>query len=81
MPIYEYKCRGCGHCFEAIVRGSDAPPCPSCRSQDLERLLSMFAVSSESTRGQAVKDGRKRGARVKRDKAHAQLEYEKSHAH
>jgi putative FmdB family regulatory protein len=80
MPIYEYKCRGCGLCFEAIVRGSLAPPCPSCQSQDLERLLSMFAVSSEGTKAQALKDGRRRVASIRRDKDHAEAEREKHHA-
>jgi putative FmdB family regulatory protein len=48
MPIYEYECRGCGHRFEALVRET-APPCPECQGTDLQRLLSMFAVSSDST--------------------------------
>lgn len=81
MPIYEYACRGCGHHFEALVRGSEVPECPACSSQDIERLLSMFAVSSDSTRSRALKDGRRRGASVKREKDRAQLEYEKEHAH
>jgi putative FmdB family regulatory protein len=79
MPIYEYQCRGCGHRFEALVRGSPAPPCPECQGQNLERLLSMFAVSSETTKNHALKDGRRKSASIKRDKDHAQLEYEKHH--
>jgi putative FmdB family regulatory protein len=81
MPIFEYACRGCGHKFDALVRGSEVPACPACSSQDLERLLSMFAMSSDSTRSQALKDGRRRGASVKREKDRAQLAYEKEHAH
>jgi putative FmdB family regulatory protein len=81
MPLYEYECRGCGHRFEALVRGEALPECPECQSQNLERLLSMFAVSSETTKSQALKDGRARSASVKRDKDHAQMEYEKHHAH
>ena len=81
MPIYEYECRACGHRFEALVRHDELPPCPECQGRDLERLLSMFAVSSETTCGQALKDGRRRSASVKREKDQAQIEYEKHHEH
>lgn len=47
MPLYEYECRSCTHRFEQLVRSSDAPPsCPSCAGQDLEKLLSAFAVAT-----------------------------------
>jgi len=44
MPIFEYLCRACRHEFETLVNGSSAPECPACRSQDLARRLSVFAV-------------------------------------
>ena len=50
MPIFEYECRGCGSQFELLVLAHTAAACPSCESQDLDQLLSGFAVSSESTR-------------------------------
>ena len=83
MPLYEYKCRGCGQNFEALVRPSDteAPACPSCKSQDLERLLSLFAASSDGTRSLALKDGRQRGKKLKQEKDQAHLEYLKHHDH
>ncbi len=82
MPIYEYECRGCGHRFEfLLLPSSAAPACPSCNSTDLERAVSMFAVSSDGTRQQALSDGRKRASRVQRDKAHAEAEYERDHMH
>jgi len=46
MPIFEYVCAQCTHRFEAIVLGSEAPHCPSCASDDLEKQLSVFAVGS-----------------------------------
>ena len=51
MPIYEYKCRACEHCFEALVipQSEGSPECPSCESHDLEQLISAFMVNSEST--------------------------------
>ncbi len=32
MPTYEYKCRSCGHVFEAFQKITDAPltKCPEC---------------------------------------------------
>ena len=37
MPIYEYACRSCGHEFETLVRGSEAPSCAQCASPALEK--------------------------------------------
>jgi putative FmdB family regulatory protein len=83
MPIYEYECRGCGHQFEFLLLPTNtAPPaCPSCQGQDLERVISSFAVSSDGTRQNALSDGRKRAARVNRDKSIAEAEYIKNHEH
>lgn len=79
MPIYEYECRGCGHEFEQLVRSGDTPACPSCRSQDLRRLLSLSMVSSEHTRQLAFNKARQKAKLVQRDKDVAQAEYEKKH--
>jgi putative FmdB family regulatory protein len=79
MPIYEYECRACRHQFEQLVRTGDTPACPSCRSQDLERLLSLAAVSSEHTRQLNFNKARARAKLVQRDKDVAQAEYEKKH--
>ena len=49
MPLFEYRCLACDSQFELLVRGSDVPACPSCASTSLERMLSLFAVSSEGT--------------------------------
>jgi putative FmdB family regulatory protein len=69
MPIYDFQCRACGHAFEALMRRSADTQCPDCRSADLERLPSLFAVKSESTRAAAVKDGRQRLAKLERGTA------------
>jgi len=80
MPLYDYECRKCGHEFEVLVRpGSGTPACSACGSEDIERLLSGFAVSSENTRAQNLKAGRKFHAKDRKDQAMAQLEYEKHH--
>jgi putative FmdB family regulatory protein len=81
MPLHEYRCRGCSHQFEALVRKGDVPACPSCRGTDLEQLLSMFAVSSESTRQSNLQAARRKNAKVQRDKAIAEHEEAEHHHH
>jgi putative FmdB family regulatory protein len=46
MPLFEYECRGCGRQFEYLTRGGQSPSCPSCESANLQKLLSVFAVST-----------------------------------
>jgi putative FmdB family regulatory protein len=78
MPIYEYSCRGCGHQFEALVRPADTKPpsCPTCQSQDLERLLSAPAGVTSPERNLALaKAERKRWQPVHRGR-----EYEEHQA-
>src|SRR5204863_8824754 len=60
MPIYEYECRACGHQFELLVLKPAVAACPSCRSQDLEQLLSGFAVSSEAISKANVREARRK---------------------
>jgi putative FmdB family regulatory protein len=79
MPIYEYACRACAHKFERLVRPGDAPACPSCKSLDLERLLSLSAISSDNTRQLSFNKARARARLDQRDKDAAQAEYEKKH--
>jgi putative FmdB family regulatory protein len=83
MPLYEYQCRACGNRFEALVRPSDTegPACPSCKSNDLERLISSFAASSEGTRSVALADGRKRSKAIRQEKDRAHIEEVKHHSH
>jgi putative FmdB family regulatory protein len=49
MPIYEYRCRGCGADFERYVAGSAAATgvaCPTCAGGDVMRKLSVFGMKS-----------------------------------
>ena len=41
MPIYEYRCKRCGHTLEVIQKFSDRPlrKCPECAGR-LEKLIS-----------------------------------------
>lgn len=42
MPIYEYRCGGCGHEMELIQKMSDDPmkDCPVCEESKLKKLIS-----------------------------------------
>lgn len=53
MPIYEYGCQDCGHCFEYLhFVGDDSPPdCPQCQSKRVKRQLSCFATGTGQTGG------------------------------
>ncbi len=47
MPIYEYKCNGCGQQFENLVFNASeekAVVCRTCASPDVTKLLSVFAA-------------------------------------
>jgi putative FmdB family regulatory protein len=80
MPLYDFHCKGCGHEFEGLVRAHDpAVRCPSCKSEDVEKLLSSFAVSSAEKTAAAAKDARKRQIRANKDKIVAEEEYRKEH--
>ena len=79
MPVFDYKCRACENTFEALVRGTKIPVCSKCGSEDLERLLSLPAIRSESTRALGMKAARRRDAGQASDQNRAQREYEASH--
>lgn len=82
MPIYDYKCRKCEERFELLVLGASVPVCPSCQSEDLEQLISGFAVSSDSIRQANLQAARRKYASSKnvRDQKVAEVEEIKEHA-
>ena len=79
MPLFDFRCRACGHQFEALVRPQDpAPTCSACGGVDLEKLLPTFAVSSqEKTQEFATKKRRKEAAVARRDNIAMDIEAEK----
>ena len=79
MPLYEYSCRGCGHSFEALVRSQDTPACPSCGATDLERLISSFAVDSETTRDTARQRSMPKSVTRQHEKERGEIEDWKRH--
>jgi putative FmdB family regulatory protein len=45
MPVYEYKCKKCGHAFERLqLRGAEKVRCPRCEGGQVIRLMSPFAI-------------------------------------
>ncbi len=60
MPIYEYRCRDCGHKSAFItlsVKSSLDPKCRKCGGPNLEKLVSRVAVSrSEESRLESLAD-------------------------
>ena len=83
MPIYDYACRRCGQRFELLVLTATTEACPSCQSEDLERLLSSgFAVSSEATRQSHLQAARRKNATSSdyRDKKIAEAEEIREHS-
>ena len=80
MPLFDFRCRACGHEFEALVRPQDvkATECSSCHGVDLERLLPTFAVSSpEKLQAAADKKRHKEAAVARRDNIAMDIEAER----
>jgi putative FmdB family regulatory protein len=49
MPLYEYLCQACGQHFDALrpMKDADQPiACTACRSEQTQRLLSVFNAQS-----------------------------------
>ena len=80
MPVYEYSCSRCGTEFEYLVLRSSPPAeCPECHGSDLEQMISLYAVSSESIRDANLVAQHKRAAARRNDKA--RQEHEALHSH
>lgn len=48
MPIYEFRCAGCGHVFEELCRFDEEGAglqCPRCGHVGSRRLISVFAAT------------------------------------
>jgi len=50
MPIFEYRCKKCGHKTEFLEKAGNPGKhiCEKCGSSELEKLFSTFSTSSSS---------------------------------
>ena len=56
MPLYEYRCQGCGERFEVLQRlgeGAAGLRCPRCGAEGATRQLSTFAAGCSPKAGGA----------------------------
>jgi putative FmdB family regulatory protein len=81
VPLYEYRCTACAHEFETLVRRGHPPQCPSCRSGELERLTSLFAVDSEGSRQAARAASMPKAVRTHREREIGEVEEYRRHRH
>ena len=84
MPLYEFKCLDCGHLFELLImKSAQTVRCPGCESESVERLLSLFAVSSESSRqastAKAYAYNNTLNAKQEPDKQRIQIDHKHQH--
>ncbi len=56
MPIYEYQCENCGHCFEQLIfeRDDEKVNCPECGKTKVLRLISCASLLVNSAFGKCV---------------------------
>ena len=80
MPIFEYKCLECEYEFEHLLRavGAEAT-CPACSARDVMRLVSLCAVSSESSRAANLSAAHQRAAGKRQEKQRS--EHAQHHDH
>jgi len=81
MPLYEYDCLKCRQRFEVLVRGPQTIACPSCGHEGVERVISAFAVSSETIREANISSARKKNLSLEREKQRDQVDTLHDHDH
>lgn len=63
MPIYEYRCQACGHCFEVLVvsRNDEEILCPQCGRDEVNKLMSCINAFGGAKAGGACSSGSSSG--------------------
>ncbi len=74
MPLYEYECLKCGERFELLVLPGRETACPQCANRELERVPSLFAVSSAALRQSHENSARKHNLSLERDKKRVEID-------
>ena len=63
MPVYEFKCNKCNITFEEYFKSASEQKtlfCPSCRSEHVEKIFSVFGASGTGN-GNPAPAGNKAG--------------------
>ena len=69
MPSFVFRCVKCGHAFEELVRGDQAPACPKCAAEDAERQFPLsVTVSTPKSRARTSGIARRAAKAVHRDR-------------
>jgi putative FmdB family regulatory protein len=80
MPIFEYECLECEQQFEHLERASSPRTlCPSCGAERVQRLVSICAVSSQSSRAANLSAAHQRAASRRQEKQRS--EHAQHHDH
>jgi len=53
MPVFEYRCKKCGHVTSFLEKADSRHPhaCEKCGSKDTEKVFSTFAARSADSSG------------------------------
>lgn len=70
MPMFEYVCEACETDFECLVLGADPPSCPACGSSDLEKQVSLSAVSTANSQQRALSGAEERTKKLRFDRSY-----------
>ena len=84
MPLYEYRCLACAHQFELLILRQAQPlACPACSGESLERVWSLFAVSSDASRQSSEASARRRNLALnsKQDPDKPRVQIDHRHLH
>lgn len=58
VPVYEFRCGDCGESFDRLLPfGAAEPPCPTCGSPNVRRLISVIAGLAGSGSGSGSSGG------------------------
>lgn len=52
MPVYEYKCEACDHCYTVLLHIKDSDeiqPCPECGGERVQKLISSVSVTRSAS--------------------------------
>ena len=81
MPIYEYRCRGCGNTFQKLIFHEEEEAhlcCPHCGGREFQRLISRVAYHvSEADRLAEFDPGARRGDSFYKDTRNIGLQAKK----